>query len=292
MYIEAFLDYIKYEKRYSENTFKSYKKDIEQFSSFCGHLNMPVIKADHKMIRSWIIFLIENKITARSINRKISSLKSFYRFIIKEGHLTINPLDKVLKPKTTKELPSFVKENEMNFLLDGDFFQNDFEGKRDKFIIELLYSTGIRLSELINIKINDFDLNNLTLKVLGKRNKERIIPVTKQITTLFKDYLEERNIVLNNAISNFVFITKKGEKIYAKLGYRVVNSYLTHVSTISKKSPHVLRHTFATHMLNKGADLNAIKELLGHANLAATQVYTHNTFEELKSIYNQAHPRA
>lgn len=292
MYLEAFLNYIKYEKRYSQNTFISYAKDLDQFSTFCEINDKQLLNADHKLIRSWIISLIDNQISSRTINRKISALKSFYKFLIREGNLKSNPLDKVLTPKITKELPSFVKENEMNLLLDGEYFSNDFEGKRDRLIIELFYATGIRLIELINIKISDIDENGLAIKVLGKRNKERIIPVTSQIVSLFRTYFEERKAVLNDSKSNFVFLTKNGEKVYTKLVYRVVNRYLTYISTIKKKSPHVLRHTFATHMLNKGADLNAIKELLGHANLAATQVYTHNTFEKLKSIYNQAHPRA
>lgn len=292
MYLEAFLNYIKYEKRYSQNTFISYAKDLDQFSIFCEINDKQLLNADHKLIRSWIISLIDNQISSRTINRKISSLKSFYKFLIREGKLKSNPLDKVLTPKVSKELPSFVKENEMNLLLDGEYFTDDFEGKRDRLIIELFYATGIRLIELINIKISDIDENGLAIKVLGKRNKERIIPVTSQIVSLFRTYFEERKAVLNDSKSNFVFLKKNGEKVYTKLVYRLVNRYLTYISTIKKKSPHVLRHTFATHMLNKGADLNAIKELLGHANLAATQVYTHNTFEKLKSIYNQAHPRA
>lgn len=292
MYLEAFLNYIKYEKRYSQNTFLSYAKDLEQFTTFCDINKKQLINADHKLIRTWIISLIDNQISTRTINRKITSLKSFYKFLIREGKLKTNPLDKVLTLKITKELPSFVKENEMNLLLDGEYFTNDFEGIRDRFIIELFYATGIRLTELINLKISNVDENSLVIKVLGKRNKERIIPVTSQIVSLFRMYFEKRNAVLKDSKNIFVFVTKNGEKVYTKLVYRVVNRYLTYISTIKKKSPHVLRHTFATHMLNKGADLNAIKELLGHANLAATQVYIHNTFEELKSIYNQAHPRA
>lgn len=292
MYLEAFLNYIKYEKRYSQNTFLSYAKDLEQFTTFCDINKKQLINADHKLIRTWIISLIDNQISTRTINRKISALKSFYKFLIREGKLKTNPLDKVLTLKITKELPSFVKENEMNLLLDGEYFTNDFEGIRDRFIIELFYATGIRLTELINLKISNVDENSLVIKVLGKRNKERIIPVTSQIVSLFRMYFEKRNAVLKDSKNIFVFVTKNGEKVYTKLVYRVVNRYLTYISTIKKKSPHVLRHTFATHMLNKGADLNAIKELLGHANLAATQVYIHNTFEELKSIYNQAHPRA
>ena len=291
MFKEAFLNYLYYEKRYSSHTLKSYKNDLNQFNDFCKQNNVKILDVDHKLIRSWIVILIENDISTRSINRKISTLKSFYKYLIKEQHLSNNPLDKVLKPKVSKELPSFVRENEMNYLLDGNYFEDDFEGKRDYLIIELFYATGMRLSELVNLKITDFDHHNKTVKVLGKRNKERLIPYSTHIEKILNDYTQERE-KLESKNGEFLFLTKKGEKVYHKLIYRIVNRNLNYVSTIQKKSPHVLRHTFATHMLNKGADLNAIKELLGHANLAATQVYTHNTFEKLKSIYKQAHPRA
>jgi len=290
MYIEAFLNYIKYEKRYSKHTLKSYTVDLNQFNSFCILSNTEIIVADHKIIRAWIFSLIEKNISTRSVNRKISTLKSFYKFCLKENSIEHDPLNKVIKPKVSTKLPSFVKENEMNLLLDGSYFENDFEGVRNHFIIELLYSTGMRLSELLNLKIADFDKNYL--KVLGKRNKERIIPISNNLIALLNKYLSLRNQIDVKEPIDYLFLTEKGKKLYPKLVYRLVNQKLNLVSTIQKKSPHVLRHSFATNMLNNGADLNAIKELLGHANLAATQIYTHNSFEKLKSIYNQAHPRA
>jgi len=233
---------------------------------------------------------MELNTSPKTINRKISTLKSFYKFLLKKGIINYNPLLKVVTPKVPKRLPLFVSENDMQNLLDKIEFENSFEGKRNKLILELFYVSGIRLTELINLKINDIDLENSLVKVLGKRNKERLIPINKTFILNLKSYLNEaKNIRKSN---NYVFLTLKGEKIYQKLVYRIVNYYLSIVTTISKKSPHILRHTFATHMLNNGADLNAIKEILGHSSLAATQVYTHNSLKKLKTIYNQAHPRA
>lgn len=245
----------------------------------------------HYEIREWIVYLMENNISARSINRKISTLKSFFKFLHREGHITKNPLLKISSPKNQKKLPSFVEKNKMDLLLDKIEFANDFEGVRDSLIIEILYLTGIRLSELINIKLTDVDFGEKAIKVLGKRNKERLVPITNELINSINYYIKHRN-QLKHIENNYLLLTQKGEKVYPKLIYRIVNRYLELVTTIEKKSPHVLRHTFATHMLNNGADLNAIKEILGHANLSATEVYTHNTFEKLKSIYKQAHPRA
>ena len=302
MHKSAFINYLKYEKHYSPYTIRSYKNDLQQFCSFCEDNNKDFnpLSANHKIIRKWIIFLMENNISSRSIGRKLSTLKTFYKFLIREKIIENNPLDKVISPKIEKKLPSFVEKSKMDLLLDNVEFANDYKGNRDKLIITTLYLTGIRLSELINLKINDVDHQTLTIKVLGKRNKERLIPFNRNFLNTLddyqivrKEYIEQlKSKIINYCDNEYFFLTEKGEKMYPKLVYRIVNKYLTLVTTNDKKSPHVLRHTFATHLLNNGADLNAIKELLGHANLSATQVYTHNTFEKLKKSYNQAHPRA
>ncbi len=293
---EAFIHYLKYEKRFSKHTITSYKGDLNQFFAFLlRHVKGQIInfqKIDEHIIRKWIVFMIENDISARSVNRKITTLKTFFKFLLKENQIKSNPLNKVLTPKPEKKLPWFVDQNQMDILLDNYKFTNDFEGARDKLIIEIFYFTGIRLSELTELKMKNINQKECFIKVHGKRNKERIIPYPSNLNQSINQYLNYRKQI--NASSNQeepIFITIKGEKIYTKLVYRIVNKYLDAVTTIEKKSPHILRHTFATHMLNNGADLNAIKEILGHANLSATQVYTHNTFEKLKDIYKQAHPR-
>lgn len=291
-HILAFCEYLTHQKRYSPHTVNAYKKDLEQFQNYINTTfettNFTEVKAS--FIRSWIVSLMETENSARTINRKISSLKSFYKYLLKNKITDINPLLKIITPKTSKRLPVFVGEAEINSLLDTIKFGNDYEGIRDKLIIELFYATGARLSELIELKIPAIDFSSNSIKVLGKRNKERIIPIGKNISDLIKNYLIERAKLESE--ETFLFLTKIGKKIYPKLVYGIVNSYLSKVTTINKKSPHVLRHTFATHMLNNGADLNSIKEILGHANLSATQVYTHNTIEKLKNIHKQAHPKA
>lgn len=298
----AFIKYLKYEKHYSPYTIRSYKNDLQQFRIFCeeNYKEFNPITVDHKIIRKWIVFLMENGISSRTIGRKLSALKSFYKFLIREKFIENNPLDKVIAPKIEKKLPSFIEKSKMDLLLDNVEFTDDYKGNRDKLIITTFYLTGIRLSELINIKINDVDCRRLTIKVLGKRNKERLIPFNRNLLKLINDYklirqtfIDQHKYKINDYVDNeYFFLTGKGDKMYPKLVYRIVNKYLSIVTTNDKKSPHVLRHTFATHMLNNGADLNAIKELLGHANLSATQIYTHNTFEKLKKSYKQAHPRA
>jgi integrase/recombinase XerC len=230
--------------------------------------------------------------SSRTTNRKISALKTYFRYLLKEGVITINPVTKVLTPKSVKKLPVFVKEPQMDHLLDDIEFGDDYGGFRNRVIIETFYNTGARLSELINLKVADVNLSQQVLKVLGKRNKERIIPLSQRFSGLLEQYMHVRDTSFHGAANGWLFLTDKGNKLYPRLVYRVVRHFLSLVTTSDKKSPHVLRHTFATHMLNQGADLNAIKELLGHANLSATEVYTHNTFEKLKSVYKQAHPRA
>ena len=289
MVSERFIRYLKDEKRYSQHTIKAYRTDLEQFQSFITTYNLSSSKEiSHHIIRSWIVELIDSNVSNRSVNRKLSTLKTYFKYLLKESIIDNNPMLKVQSPKTAKRLPVFVEETAIENLFDKVDFGSDVWGLRDRLIIELFYATGIRLSELCNLKIGDFNPVNGNIKVLGKRNKERLVPLSNTLTIKISEYLQSRKkIGINNP---FLFTTSKNEKIYDKLVYRVVKSYLSKVTSLTKKSPHVLRHTFATHMLNHGADLNAIKEILGHANLSATQVYTHNTIGKLKSIYKTAHP--
>jgi integrase/recombinase XerC len=290
---ELFLSYLKYEKRYSQHTLTAYGNDLDQFFLFGKELteDFHIEDADHHFIRQWIVSLLDNGISAKSVNRKISTLKTFYKFLMREELIEKNPTDKVTIPKMGKKLPVFVQEKEMNKLLDGRFFTEDFEGRRDKAIVSLFYGTGIRLSELVGIRISDLNLTEKMVKVNGKGNKERIVPFPLEISGILIEYIKLRNEIFPDS-GIFLFLTGSGEPAYNKLIYRIVKSQLSLVTTIEKKSPHILRHSYATHLLNHGADLNAIKELLGHANLAATQIYTHTTFEQLKKVYKQAHPRA
>ena len=288
MYLEDFINYIKSEKRFSKHTITSYETDLNQFFNYikaeCQITNPKDVS--FKLIRNWISSLLENNLKSTSVNRKISSLKSYYKFLLVSNYVETNPTLKLISPKSSKRLPVFVEKDNMDSLFDKDFFEDSYEGTRDKLIIELFYFTGMRLSELINIKIADIDKINSQIKVVGKRNKERLIPIT--FNTL-KDLNEFINFY---EIENFLFTDGNGKKMYPKKVYRIVNKYLTKISSIKKKSPHVLRHSFATHMLNNGADINAIKEILGHANLSATQIYTHNSIKKLKNVHKQAHPKA
>jgi len=293
MHQEAFTKYLRFEKRLSPHTVISYTNDLAQFYAYLkGIYSLEDIKeVSHSIIRSWIVSLMDDKLSPRSVNRKISTLKSFYKFLVREKVLEINPMHKIQSPKNPKRLPVFVEESKMNALIEDVSFSDDFEGRRNLLIIELLYSTGMRRIELVNLKEIDINFHNCTVKVLGKRNKERLIPLTDGIITLIKEYIKERSKAVQ-ANSDYLFLTEKGNHIYPGAVYRIVKTSLEKVTTLAKKSPHVLRHTFATHLLNNGANLNAIKELLGHANLAATQIYTHNTIEKLKSVYLKAHPKA
>lgn len=288
MYLEDFINYIKSEKRFSKHTITSYETDLNQFFNYieaeCQITNPKDVS--FKLIRNWISSLLENNLKSTSVNRKISSLKSYYKFLLVSNYVETNPTLKLISPKSSKRLPVFVEKDNMDSLFDKDFFEDSYEGKRDKLIIELFYFTGMRLSELIHIKTSDIDKVNSQIKVIGKRNKERLIPIT--FNTL-KDLNEFINFY---EIENFLFADGNGKKMYPKKIYRIVNKYLTKISSIKKKSPHVLRHSFATHMLNNGADINAIKEILGHANLSATQIYTHNSIKKLKNVHKQAHPKA
>lgn len=310
--ITKFLNYLEFEKRVSPHTITSYGNDLKQFFTYYIFVLFPKIAENNDpeiigeklknidissieapLIRSWIVELLENKIEARSVNRKISSLKSFYNYHLKIGTATKNPMIHIRGPKTSKRLPVYVEEEEISFLFSQDFFPDSFEGIRDRTILELFYATGMRLSELINLKHSDIDMYECTVKVLGKRNKERIIPFGKTMKELLIIYITKKELFFGGLNQqDYLFITNISNKMYPKAVYRIVNKYLDMVTNLSKKSPHIIRHTFATHMLNRGADINAIKEILGHSSLAATQVYTHNSIEKLKSIYKQAHPRA
>jgi integrase/recombinase XerC len=292
---DRFLDYIAYEKRYSQHTLHAYRSDLDQFYEFLGHQYdiTDINKVDHPVIRSWVVSLMDHGDTPRTVNRKITTLKTYFRYLIKEGLVVENPMSRVIAPKTSQRLPVFVEQIQMDDLFERVDFGEGYPGARDGLIMELFYGTGMRLSELVGLQVTDLDHYRKTLKVTGKRNKQRIIPLSDNLVSMINGYLDMRKAAFpGEEHGQHLFLTDKGEQVYAKLVYRIVHHYLDQVTTISKRSPHVIRHTFATHMLNNGADLNAIKEILGHANLAATQVYTHNTIEKLKSIYKQAHPRA
>lgn len=291
-YQESFINYLTFEKRNSSHTVIAYRKDLDQFVSYCtemvGVFDFKTV--DSKLVRSWVVHLMEQQYTPRSVNRKISTLKAFFRYLMKNAIVEKNPVVNISLPKIRKKLPNYVEENKLHLLFDTGFFSDDFAGIRDKLIIYLLYGTGIRLAELLKLKEGDFDMKEFLIRVTGKRQKERVIPYPRSINPLLQEYLEIRNRELGNS-PGILLVTDKGKPAYLKLIYRVVNRYLGMVTSLEKKSPHVLRHSYATHLLNKGADLNAVKELLGHANLSATQIYTHTTFEKLHTIYKQAHPR-
>ena len=296
MPVKRFLTYLKFEKRFSSHTIIAYETDLKQFFNYLQqqYQTADVKTITHFYVRSWIVQLVNNKTTAKTVNRKISVLKSFFRFLMREKTIKQNPMLKIVAPKIPKRLPEFISKENIELLFKHVEFTGGFEGIRDRLILELLYGTGIRRAELVGLKDNSVDFGNNTIKVLGKRNKERIIPLISSLVKLLKNYVIEKNNFLNlsGMQNDFLFLNKNCKPIYAKLVYLIVKKYLGFVTTSKKKSPHILRHTFATNMLNNGADINAIKELLGHSSLAATQVYTHNTVEKIKKIYKQAHPKA
>jgi len=291
-----FTEYLRLERRSSEHTVKSYETDLVQFRDFiCGNSNnIPVSEYfTDKNVRTWMMDLKKGGLSSRSINRKLSSLKAFVAYLKKVGKIDHNPLAKITSQKISKRLPEFVAESDMDKMTTDEFYPEGFAGKRDEFMVELFYATGMRLSELVNLKHLDFMPAERQVKVFGKRSKERICPLNDYIINRYNEYIESKKQEGFDVSSQaWLIVTDKGEKLYSKFVYRKITHYLGEVTSIDKKSPHVLRHTFATQMLNNGADLNAIKELLGHASLSATQVYTHNTFEKLKTVYKQAHPRA
>jgi Site-specific recombinase XerD len=292
--IEAFNNYLKFEKRYSRHTIVSYNNDLEQFSSFLQlQYNIEIISEIKSIyIRSWLVQLMEEKISAKSIHRKISSLRSFFKYQLKNNVIETIPMENITLPKIGKKLPGFIKEEEMQslekFLITG---AEDWNSLNAKMIVSLFYATGIRLSELINLKETQIDNAKQQIKVLGKGNKERIIPVSSHLLAAIEDYRKQKKEFLETA-TDYLLVTQKGKQLYPKYAYLLVKKILSQLTTLDKKSPHILRHSFATHLLNNGADLNAVKELLGHSSLASTQVYTHNTIEKLKETYKKAHPRA
>jgi integrase/recombinase XerC len=289
--LNSFFDYLTYEKKFSTHTITSYKNDLFQFILFINpsEEEFSISEINYQHIRAWVTNLIKHKIAARSVNRKLSSLKSFFKYLQRQQIIEINPLSKISGPKTPKRLPVFVDEQQMENLFLDVVFEEGFNGQRDRLILDLLYQTGIRRSELTHLKETDVDLFNSTIKVLGKRNKERLIPISLELKRNLDDYLSVKQAL--NISNIMLLVTEKGNAISEQAVYKSVKNYLSQVTTIQKKSPHVLRHTFATHLLNNGADINAVKDLLGHANLSATQVYTHNTIDKLKKSYKQAHPR-
>ena len=290
---DSFFKYLQFEKRVSNHTLTSYKNDLNQFSEFYSKYSKEedIVNADNRSIRSWIIKLSLNKISNRSINRKIATLRSFFKFLIKRRLLQTNPSNNIKALKTEHKLPNFIKEKDIKLFFENLNLKNDFNGTRDYLILEILYGTGVRISELINLEEKNFNSEKMEIKVMGKRGKERVIPLHKKAYNKVIIYLNhKKNIKSKN--TKYLFCTEKGEKIYPMLVSRVVKRNLSSMINSEKYNPHLLRHTFATHILNKGADLNSIKELLGHESLAATQIYTHNSIEKLKLTFNKAHPKA
>ncbi|MES2620560.1 MAG: site-specific tyrosine recombinase/integron integrase [Bacteroidota bacterium] len=290
--VQSFFNYIEFERRYSKHTHEAYRNDLAQFGAFLEPYEKQLKDATHTDIRNWIVSMMEQKTSARSVNRKISALKSFYKFLLRRGEIKNTPLSKVQTPKTSKRLPVFVDLPSIEKLLKEVVFPEGYEGLRDKMIIELFYGTGMRRSELINLKETDVDSYSSQIKVLGKGNKERIIPIHNELRNSIRGFIEEKRRLVESQKGDFLIVTEKGKKMEPGFVYEIVKKYLNMVTTVDKKSPHTLRHTFATHLMNGGADINAVKELLGHSSLAATQVYTHNTIDKLKEIYNRAHPKA
>lgn len=287
-FLPQFLAYLEVEKRYSSHTVIAYRKDIEQFSDFSNIENEQDLReVNFQLVRSWLVQLLEKGNSNRTAARKISSLRVYFKWLLKEGVVKDNPVSKIKSPKQSKNLPSFFREAQLDPVNFDSLFDDSFDGVRNRLVIEFLYQTGVRLSELIALKVKDVDQSKV--KVLGKRNKERVIPISENLSTLIKEY--QTKITERGIVNEYLFVLKNGKTLYPKFVYRLINSYFSNVTDVDKCSPHVLRHTFATHMLNNGAGLETLKELLGHANLSATQVYTHNTFAQLTNIYSQAHPR-
>ncbi|GGB15346.1 tyrosine-type recombinase/integrase [Puia dinghuensis] len=292
--ISPFIDYLKFEKRYSAHTIRSYRDDLEGFFVFLrdefGEMGLREITP--AVVRTWLAALKDGGLSSRSVNRKISSLRSFYKYQLRVGAVEVSPMGAIVGPRQNKRLPVFVEEGDIAQLFAGIQFPDDWEGWTDRLLLAILYHTGMRLSELVNLRERQADTGNRTIKVLGKGNKERVIPVSPVLMAMIEEYKHLKRVELEAPDVEFLLVGRKGKKLYAKYVYRVVHAYLAQVTTIDQKSPHVLRHTFATHLMNAGAELNSVKELLGHASLAATQVYTHNTIEKLKDIYKKAHPKA
>lgn len=290
--LQPFLDYLKFEKRYSQHTLLSYQNDLEQFFAYlASQFDAPALnKVTSMYIRSWLAELKEGGLSSKSINRKISTLRSFFKYQMKTGSLEQTPMTTVTAPRVNKRLPVFVEQKDMALLFEHVAFSDDWQGRTERLVLELFYHTGMRLSELINLKESQLDAAQSQVKVLGKGNKERILPVSAELMQSLKDYVQDKPIK-GSGIQQ-VFVTEKGKALQPRSVYAFVKKYLAQVTTIQKKSPHILRHSFATHLMNNGAELNAVKELLGHSSLAATQIYTHNTIEKLKEVFQKAHPKA
>lgn len=293
MIFQPFVEYLQLEKKYSPHTVTAYLKDLEDFNGFASaeFQYAEIVDVNYSVVRSWIVSLVDSGISNRTVNRKISSLKTYYKFLLKTGQIEINPLAKHKALKTSKKIQVPFSEKEIGNVMEMFGEENDFEGLRNRLIVELFYSTGIRRAELINIKVTDVSFAQKTLKVLGKRNKERIVPLLPTVLQSINDYLQQRSELGSIKDTDALFLTQKGVKIYETLVYRIINSYFSKASEKVKKSPHILRHSFATHLLNEGADINSVKELLGHSSLASTQVYTQNSIAKLKEVYKNSHPR-
>jgi len=291
--VVSFLTYQQFEKGGSIHTLAAYRSDLLQFEQYIlDFFQKTSIEASRNELRSWMVWLHETGVSANSISRKLASLRSYYKYLLREGHIDLNPTEHIQKPKVPKKLPVVVQESKLSELLEGQVFSADFEGLRDRTMIELLYGTGIRRGELIGLKISDIDVENSWIRVLGKRNKERIAPLHNELRKLLLHYVEEREKEMVNNQTHWLFVTQKGEQTYPMLINRIVKKYLNLTGALEQASPHVLRHSFATHLLDHGADLYAIKEALGHSSLAATQVYTHTSVEKLKEVYKKTHPRS
>lgn len=292
--IQQFVDYLKFQKRYSRHTIISYQHDLSTFFDFILIQYGETALADIKpaFVRSWLAGLKQEGLESRSISRKISALKSFFKYLLKQEQLTVSPMATIISPKSSKRLPQYVEKADMDSLFSHVEFPDTWEGKTHRLLIRLFYNTGIRQAELVGLRERQIDGHNGSIKVLGKGNKERIIPVSTELMRDLVDYMTQKRAVFKSADTEYLLVNKKGRKLYPRYVYTVVNTYLSLITTIDKKSPHVLRHSFATHLMNNGADLNAVKELLGHSSLAATQLYTHNSIEKLKDIHKKAHPKA
>lgn len=290
--ITSFLEYLSLEKKYSVHTIKAYRRDLISFQNFCieSYQQEKISDINYSQIRSWIVDLVERKVSNRSVNRKISSLKSFYKYLQKIKIIQNNPLSSHKALKTSKKIQVPFSIKEVNEVLSNIVTEDSFESTRNKLIVALFYSTGMRRTELIQLKMNSINFSEKQLKVIGKRNKERLLPLLPSVLKSMHNYIEQRDLI--DTSEDYLFLTSKGNKLYETLVYRIINNYFSNVSSKLKKSPHILRHSFASHMLNEGADLNSVKELLGHSSLASTQVYTHNSLEQLKKVYKQAHPRS
>jgi integrase/recombinase XerC len=290
---QSFLNYLKFEKRFSQHTLISYQNDL---TSFWDYLilqfgEVPLSQITHMFVRSWLASLKDEGLTAKSINRKISTLRSFFKYCMKMGEIEQTPMTKVVAPKAEKRLPQFVADKDINTLFNHIEFTDDWQGKTDRLLLLMFYQTGMRLSELIQMKESAVSFYSNTLKILGKGNKERVLPINSQLADAIQQYLKDKKEA-GLSCGEVILVSEKGKPLAPRRVYTIVKSYLSLVTTIEKKSPHILRHTFATHLVNNGADLNAVKEMLGHSSLAATQVYTHNTIEKLKNIHQKAHPKA